>query len=40
MVNVIMEKETHLLSDAEWDVLKVYRNLDCKRHPLLSLAVH
>lgn len=29
MVNVVMEKETHLLSGAEWDVLKVYHRLDC-----------
>lgn len=29
MINAIMEKETHLLSDAEWDVLKVYHALEC-----------
>ncbi|KAJ3554977.1 hypothetical protein NP233_g12311 [Leucocoprinus birnbaumii] len=35
MVNVIMEKETHLLSDEEWDVLKVYRKLDYRARYLL-----
>ncbi|KAF5358415.1 hypothetical protein D9756_001293 [Leucocoprinus leucothites] len=35
MVNVIMEKETHLLSDAEWDMLKVYRKLDYRVRYLL-----
>ena len=29
MVNIVMEKEAHLLSDAEWDVLKVYHRLHC-----------
>lgn len=36
-----MEQETHLLSDEEWDVLKVYRGLDCKfsmvRHAITFL---
>ncbi|KAF9447872.1 hypothetical protein P691DRAFT_705955 [Macrolepiota fuliginosa MF-IS2] len=35
MINAIMEKETHLLSDAEWDVLKVVRNLDYSARYLL-----
>ncbi|KXN91395.1 hypothetical protein AN958_00657 [Leucoagaricus sp. SymC.cos] len=35
MVNAIMEKETHLLSDAEWDILKIYRKLDYRARYLL-----
>ncbi|KAF7778490.1 hypothetical protein Agabi119p4_2835 [Agaricus bisporus var. burnettii] len=39
MVNAVMEQETHLLSDEEWDVLKVYRGLDyCTRYLLVRLA--
>jgi Fanconi-associated nuclease 1 len=38
MVNAVMEREEHLLSDEEWDVLRIYSGLDCKSS--LSRVVH